>query len=102
MEYAIVQISGKQFFIRSDRWSNFDLVKKIGANSLIALNKILLVKNTNKIQLGKPFIKGSILLAKVSDKIKGPKLIILKTKPKKNYTRTRGHRQKYSQVKLIA
>lgn len=101
MEYAIVQISGKQLFIKSDRRSSFDLVKKIGVNSLIVLNKVLLAKNANKIQVGKPFIKGSTLLAKVSDKIKGSKLIILKTKPKKNYTRTRGHRQQYSQVKLI-
>ena len=32
--------------------------------------------------------------------VKGKKITVLKTKPKKNYTRTRGHRTLYTRVQI--
>lgn len=100
MKYTIIQTSGKQFFLSTDRWYDLDLIKKAKLGTVITLNKILLFKKALKIQLGKPFLSKSILSAKILQDVKGPKFIVLKTKPKKNYTRVRGHRQKYSRVQL--
>ena len=77
-----------------------DLIKKAKLGAVITLNKILLFKKSLKIQLGKPFLSKSILSAKILQDVKGPKFTVLKTKPKKNYTRVQGHRQKYSRVQL--
>ncbi len=101
MRYAIIQSSGKQFFFLPDRWYDMDLIKKAGFGAFISLNKVLLFKKSIQLQLGKPFLPQSMLLAKIIQSVKGPKFTVLKTKPKKNYTRTKGHRQKYSRVQLI-
>ena len=100
MKYAIIQSSGKQFFLIPDRWYDIDLIKKGKLGALIILNKVLLFKKSTHAQVGKPFLSSSILSAKIIQESKGPKFSVLKTKPKKNYTRVRGHRQKYSRVQL--
>ncbi len=101
MKYAIIQSSGKQFFFIPDRWYDIDLIKKVQFGGFISLNRVLLFKKTTQLQLGKPFLPQSTLLAKIIQSIKGPKFTVLKTKPKKNYTRVRGHRQKYSRIQLV-
>ena len=53
----------------------------------------------NQVQIGKPFLEKSQISARIlQSEIKGPKITVLKTKPKKKYTRTRGHRQSYTRI----
>ena len=102
--YAIVQISGKQCLFQPVQWYDLDVLKgKINETLLgnfVFLNKILLFKKMDKIQLGKPFLQKSQLPIKIIQHVKGLKITVLKTKPKKKYTRTRGHRQKYTRIHI--
>ena len=100
MKYAIAQTSGKQFLIKPGQWYDIDFIKKGNIGDFIYLNKILLFRNENKIQIGKPFLLNSRVPAKIIQQVKGRKITVLKTKPKKNYTRTKGHRQMYTRVKI--
>jgi large subunit ribosomal protein L21 len=98
--YTIIQTSGKQFLVKQNQWYDLDLIKNGNLGDFVALNKILLFKKTNKIQLGKPFLGENQVIGKVIQKIKGKKITVLKTKPKKNYTRTKGHRQLYTRISI--
>ena len=100
MKYAIAQTSGKQFLIKPGQWYDVDFIRNGNIGDIIYLNKILLFRNENKIQLGKPFLKNSKIAAKIIQQVKGKKITVLKTKPKKRYTRTRGHRQAYTRVQI--
>ena len=98
MDYAITQTSGKQFVLKQNQWFDMDLVGKAGIGDFLCLNKVLFFRKDNKIQLGKPFLTESLIPVKVIQQVLGDKITVLKTKPKKKYTRTRGHRQKYTRV----
>ena len=98
MKYAIAQTSGKQFLIKPGQWYDLDFIKNGNLGDFIYLNKILFFRNNDKIQLGKPFLEESQIPAKIIQQVKGKKITVLKTKPKKKYTRTRGHRQAYTRV----
>jgi large subunit ribosomal protein L21 len=100
MKYAIAQTSGKQFLVKPGQWYDVDFIKNAKVGDFIYFNKILFYRNENKIQVGKPFLGASQIPAKIVQQVKGPKIIVLKTKPKKNYTRTRGHRQPYTRVQI--
>jgi large subunit ribosomal protein L21 len=100
MRYAIAQTSGKQFLIKEGEWYDVDLINNGKTGDFIYLNKILFFRKENQIQLGKPFLENSKIPAKIIQEIKGSKITVLKTKPKKKYTRTRGHRQKYTRVQI--
>ena len=96
MKYAITQTSGKQFLVKPGQWYDVDLIKNGNIGDFIYLNKVLFFRNNNKIQLGTPFLDNSQIPAKIIQQVKGKKITVLKTKPKKKYTRTRGHRQAYT------
>ena len=100
MKYAIAQTSGKQFLIKPGHWYDVDFISNGNIGDIIYLNKILLFRNENKIQLGKPFLKNSKIAAKIIQQVKGKKITVLKTKPKKKYTRTKGHRQLYTRIQI--
>ena len=100
MKYAIAQTSGKQFLLTPGKWYDVDFIDNGNVGDFIYLNKILFFRKNNKIQLGRPFLLNSKIPAKIIQQVKGPKITVLKSKPKKNYTRTRGHRQLYTRVQI--
>jgi large subunit ribosomal protein L21 len=100
MKYAIAQTSGKQILVKPGQWYDVDYIKNVNIGDYIYLEKILLSRNNNKIQLGKPFLVNSQIPAKIIQQVKGPKITVLKTKPKKKYTRTKGNRQAYTRVQI--
>ena len=100
MTYAIAQTSGKQFLLKQGQWYDIDFISTGKTGDFITLNKILFFKQNNKIQVGKPFLNKSKILAKIIQQVKGKKITVLKTKPKKKYTRSRGHRQVYTRVQI--
>lgn len=100
MKYIIAQTSGKQFLFKPGEWYDVDFINNVNLGDFIYLNKILLFKNNEKIQLGYPFLENSSIPAKIIQQFQGKKITVLKTKPKKKYTRTRGHRQKYTRIQI--
>jgi large subunit ribosomal protein L21 len=100
MKYAIAQTSGKQFLLKPGQWYDVDYIKNVNLGDFISIKKILFFRKNNAIQLGEPFLGKSEIPAKIIQQVKGKKIIVLKTKPKKKYTRTRGHRQPYTRVQI--
>jgi large subunit ribosomal protein L21 len=83
MKYAIVQLSGKQFLIKVNQWYDIDFISKKFFGEYLFLQKILLFRKKNQIQLGQPFLEKSKIIVKIFQNIKGEKITIVKTKPKK-------------------
>jgi large subunit ribosomal protein L21 len=100
MEYAIAQTSGKQLLLKPGQWYDVDFISNGKTGDYIYLNKILFFKKDNRIQIGQPFLQNSQISAKIIQQVKGPKITVLKTKPKKHYTRTQGHRQLYTRIQI--
>jgi len=100
MKYAIVQTSGKQFILKPGEWYDIDFINNAELGDFIYLNKVLFFRKDNKVQIGKPFLTNSQIPAKIIQQVKGEKITVLKTKPKKKYTRIRGHRQSYTRVQI--
>jgi large subunit ribosomal protein L21 len=98
MKYAIAQTSGRQLMIKPGQWYDINLVKTGNLGDYIYLNKILFFRNKNKIQLGYPFLSNARIPAKIIQKVKGEKIMVLKSKPKKRYKKMRGHRSIFSRV----
>ncbi len=87
--------------MKPGQWYDVDYISNANVGDYIYLNKILFFRKENKVQLGKPFLENSQIAAKViQQEVKGDKITVLKTKPKKKYTRTRGHRQSYTRVMI--
>lgn len=99
--YAIIESCGKQYKV-----SEGDVVffEKLDAEEgkKVTFDKVVLVSEGEKIQIGNPYVKGIKVEGKVVSHGKGKKIIVFKMKPKKNYRRKQGHRQPYTKVEITA
>tara|TARA_B110000967_G_scaffold88901_1_gene91488 strand:+ start:2170 stop:2487 length:318 start_codon:yes stop_codon:yes gene_type:complete len=97
MKYAIVEISGKQFWVEKDKYYDLNRIPaKI--NVQISLNRILLVNNEGDILIGKPYLKNVTIKAKVLKHFRGRKILVYKMRPKKKTRKKQGHRQDLTRI----
>jgi large subunit ribosomal protein L21 len=96
--YAVVECNGKQYraeigaILKVDR---FDAEK----GAAVSLDKVLFVSG-DSVKVGAPYVAGAAVKTIVQDEIKGDKVVVFKYKPKKDYRRTQGHRQRYTLLKV--
>ncbi len=98
--YAIVEISGQQFKIEQDQQI---FVHRLEAKegSKVDFDKVLLMDNAGKINVGAPVIKGAKVTAKVLEHLKGDKVIVFKKKRRKGYKVKNGHRQYLTKIEIL-
>jgi len=96
--YAIVQASGKQFWIEECKFYDFDKLP-LDRGDMFNLNQILLVKEDNSVSIGKPFLdKEFSIEATVLRHLSGSKVRVYKMRPKKKTRKTFGSRRKLTRV----
>ena len=95
--YAIVEASGKQFWLQSDRYYDLDRCQA-EVNDVLTIDKVLLINDGKDLKLGKPYVKDAKVEIKVLEHRRGPKIIVYKMRPKKKTRRKNGHRQELTRV----
>jgi len=97
MKYAIVEAGGKQYRAEEGKLLTVDLLSAQVGDEVV-LDKVLLVVDGESVTVGTPYIKGASLKTTVEDQVKGKKILVFKYKPKIDYRRRAGHRQKYTRL----
>ena len=96
--YAIVNASGKQFWVEENKFYDFDTLPLAKGDSF-TLNQILLVKKEQSISVGKPYLDASFCInATVLRHLVGPKIRVYKMRPKKKTRKTFGSRRKLTRI----
>ena len=96
--YAVIRTGGKQYRVAPGQ--TIRLEKLAGeAGSKIELAEVLLVEDGGSITTGASAAKAKIE-ATVLETDRADKIIVFKKKRKKQYRRTRGHRQDYTAVRI--
>ena len=97
MKYAIVEISGRQFWIETGKYYDFNRIPtELGKE--ITLNRVLLVNNEGEILIGKPYLETVKIKGKILEHLRGRKKIVYKMRPKKKTRKKQGHRQELTRV----
>ena len=97
--YAIVEIAGQQFKVEKDQQI---FVHRLEAKegSKIDFDKVLLMDDSGKVNIGAPVIKGAKVTAEILEHLKGDKVIIFKKKRRKGYKVKNGHRQYLTKLEI--
>ena len=99
--YAIIEECGKQYKVTKGDvvfFEKFDVEE----GKKVIFDKVILVSDDSKVEVGNPYVKGVKVEGKVVSHGKGKKIIVFKMKAKKNYRRKQGHRQPYTKVEITA
>ena len=97
MKYAIVEISGRQFWIEIGKYYDFNRIP-IELGKQITLNRVLLLNNENEILVGKPYLESIKIKGKILEHLRSKKTIVYKMRPKKKTRKKQGHRQELTRV----
>jgi len=82
MKYAIVEISGRQFWIEIGKYYDFNRIPTELGKQVI-LNRVLLLNNEGTVLVGKPYLETVKIKGKILEHLRGKKTIVYKMRPKK-------------------
>lgn len=98
--FAVVQTGGKQYRVSEN---DIITVEKLEKNVGEKLNlEVLLVSENGTVVAGNPVVKGAVCEAEVVAHGKGDKIVVFKYKPKKNERKKQGHRQPFTQLRILS
>jgi large subunit ribosomal protein L21 len=97
--FAIIKTGGKQYRVQEGDILSVEKVPA-GASQKIFFNQVLLVADDKETTIGTPLIEKASVRAKVIEDFKDKKVLVFKKKRRKQYRRTRGHRQELTRVRI--
>lgn len=100
MSFAIIETGGNQYRVEPGQSIRVEKLEAQEGDS-VEFDKVLLRSSDNDLELGKPYIKGAKVEAKVKEQGREDKKIIFRYKPKKRHRRKQGHRQPYTEVEIL-
>ena len=97
--YAIIENGGKQYKVSEGDIIDIDLIDAEN-NSDFTFDKVKMVENDGDVKIGKPDVSGAIVSASVIGMVKADKVIGTSFRRRHGSMVTKGHRQKYTRVKI--
>ncbi len=103
--YAVIESGGKQYRVQPG--DILQIEKQEGeVGSAMTFSHVLFLSKpgteSSQITLGKPYVQGAQVTGEVVGQGRGEKILIVKMKRRKQYRRTQGHRQNYTQLLVTA
>ena len=95
--YAIAETSGQQFWFEENKYYDIDRLNAKEKDKII-LEKVLLLKDKDTINVGKPYVKDAKIELEVISHRRDKKILVYKMRPKKKTRRKMGHRQELTRV----
>ncbi|HLB94744.1 MAG TPA: 50S ribosomal protein L21 [Nitrospiria bacterium] len=97
--YAVIESGGKQYKVVPGAIVAVErLPAEVGTT--VKLDRVLLIQGDNNLTIGTPTIPGASVTGEVVAQGRAGKIVVFKKKRRKNYRRTRGHRQAYTSLKI--
>lgn len=97
--YAVVETGGKQVKV-----SEGDVVRVEKLDALVGdtveLDRVILLAAENALEVNPEKLKGARVVCQVTAQDKAKKIRVFKKKRRKNYMRTAGHRQLFTELKI--
>lgn len=96
---AVIETGGKQYLVAPKvKLAIEKLAAKEGES--VIFDKVLLVTDNDTLSVGKPYISGAKVVAKVLAQNKADKLVVFKYRAKSRYRRKYGHRQQQTVIEI--
>jgi large subunit ribosomal protein L21 len=97
--YAVILTGGKQYRVKEgDVLSTEKLDLAPGRKA--HFDRVLLIEDGETVQVGTPILDNAMVLGLVLENYRDEKVIVFKKKRRKQFRRTRGHRQSLTKVRI--
>ena len=98
--YAVIESGGKQHRVVEGETLKLEKID-LPVGETVKFDKVLLIESDNGVQIGAPALSGASVMAKVLDHGRNNKVNIIKFRRRKHSMKRQGHRQWFTEVKII-
>jgi large subunit ribosomal protein L21 len=107
--YAVIETGGKQYRVAPGDVIDVELLSGAGdgadggngeGSSEVRFDRVLLVSGDSGLSVGSPAIEGALVKGSFVSAVRGPKIRVFKSKKRKGYRRTAGHRQNLHRIRI--
>jgi large subunit ribosomal protein L21 len=98
---AIIETGGKQYVVTNDTVLTVEKLP-VAEGKTVTFDKVLLIDDGAKAQVGKPYLAGAKVTAEVVEEGRADKITVIRYRPKSRYSKKKGHRQPFSKVRITA
>jgi large subunit ribosomal protein L21 len=98
--FAIIKTGGKQYRVQEGDVLSVERLQA-GTGSTVLFDQVLLISDDKETLIGMPLVEKAAVRAAIIEDFKGEKIIVFKKKRRKQFRRTRGHRQELTRVKIL-
>ena len=97
--FAVIKTGGKQYVVKEGDVLH---VEKLGveAGHRILLDQVLLIEDGELTLIGTPLLEKAVVRTEIIRNLKGEKILVFKKKRRKQFRRTRGHRQPLTEIRI--
>ena len=99
--YAIIDVGSKQYSVTKDDVIEVNKLA-VAKGDKINIDKVLLVSDGKKVEIGQPFVLGAKVEATVVKQMMGEKTTAFKHRRRKNSHWEKGHRAQLTELKIKA
>ncbi len=97
--FAIIEIGGKQYLVEEGKKIKTEKIEgKLGDR--VNFDRVLLIADNNKVEIGKPYLKGHSVEAEVLKTGRSKKITVFRYHSKTRYRKKKGHRQWLTELKI--
>jgi large subunit ribosomal protein L21 len=98
--YAILRTGGRQFRVEEGRTLRVPRIDAEEGARVELPDVLLLARDGGDVTVGAPLVQGARVIAEVTAQGRERKLTVFKYKSKVRYRRKRGHRQRYTELRI--
>ena len=97
--FAVIKTGGRQFRVAADDVVTIPKLEG-DAGAAVTFDTVLMLTREGGVEVGAPGVAGAVVSGSIVEQTRGPKVIALKKRRRKNSRRKRGHRQDLTVVRI--
>ncbi len=97
--HAVILTGGKQYRVKEGDVLSIEKLDLIPGRKA-QFDRVLLIEDGRAVQVGTPYLDNAMVLGLVLENFKDEKVIVFKKKRRKQFRRTRGHRQSLTKIRI--
>ncbi|NBR79659.1 MAG: 50S ribosomal protein L21 [Alphaproteobacteria bacterium] len=98
--FAVIRTGGKQYKVSKDDIITVERLEAKAGEKVTFDDVLMLGENGKEPKIGEPTISGASVVAEVVDQGRADKVTVIKFRRRKNYHRTKGHKQHQTVLKI--
>jgi len=100
-KFAVIETGGKQYKVAEGQKIRVEKLNAAEGGNFV-FDKVLLMVDGEKVEIGAPYISGAKVEAKVVKQGRDKKKIVFRYHSKTRYRKKKGHRQHFTEVEILS